>query len=278
MGQGSGSALDRWRKELEAWAIPEEILARAPESPWGFPVGMFRAKADRARGAEPTPSTLQALRLLGDGGTVLDVGAGGGAASLPLAGAATRIVAVDESPGMTEAFLAAAAEAGVEADAVVGRWPDVAGQVGPADVVVCNDVLYNVQDLGPFALALGDHARRGVVVQITRAHPLVSSGPLWRRFHGLERPQGPTADDAIAALAELGIEAERQDWTTDSAGSFQRREDLAAFLRRRLCLPADRDPEIAEALEPIAVHEAAGWRLGPLHRPVTTLWWQGTAR
>jgi len=277
MAQGSGSALDRWREELEAWAIPEEIMERAPQSPWGFPVGMFRAKADQARRGEPTPSNREALRFLGEGGTVLDVGAGAGAASLPLAGSAGGIMAVDESEGMIEAFLAAATTVGVEAVAVVGRWPDVAAEVDPADVVVCNDVLYNVQDLGPFALALTDHARLRVVAQITQAHPLAPMGPLWRRFHGLERPAGPTADDAVAALASLGLRVERQDWSTASAGSFERQGDLIAYLRRRLCLPADRDPEIAEALEPLAAHEAAGWRLGPLHRPVVTLSWAGTA-
>jgi len=190
MAQGSGSALDRWREELEAWAIPEEIMERAPQSPWGFPVGMFRAKADQARRGEPTPSNREALRFLGEGGTVLDVGAGAGAASLPLAGSAGGIMAVDESEGMIEAFLAAATTVGVEAVAVVGRWPDVAAEVDPADVVVCNDVLYNVQDLGPFALALTDHARLRVVAQITQAHPLAPMGPLWRHFHGLERPAG----------------------------------------------------------------------------------------
>jgi len=272
-----GSALERWREELEAWAIPEEILERAPESPWGFPVGMFRAKTDQVRAREPNPSALQALRHLPPGGTVLDVGAGGGAASLPLAAVAGRITAVDESEGMTRAFLEAAAAAGVQAAAVVGRWPDVAAQVEPADVVVCNDVLYNVQDLGPFALALTDHARRRVVAQITGAHPLATMGPLWRRFHGLDRPSGPTADDAVAALRSLGLEGERSDWTTRSAGSFERYDDLVAFIRRRLCLPASRDPEIAEALEPLSVHEAGGWRLAPLDRPAVTLSWAGTA-
>jgi SAM-dependent methyltransferase len=277
VGETSGSALDRWREELEAWAIPDEIIERAPESPWGFPVGMFRARAEQARGGEPTPSNLEALRFLGEGGTVLDVGAGAGAASLPLAGSARRIVAVDESPGMIEAFLAAAGAAGVEAGAVLGRWPDVADQVDPADVVVCNDVLYNVQDLGPFALSLTDHARRRVVVQITSTHPLAPMRPLWRRFHGLERPEGPTADGAVAALAAVGLGVERHDWTTSRAGSFERLDDLVAFMRRRLCLPASRDPEIAGALEPIAIHEPGGYRLGPIDRPVVTLSWPGTA-
>lgn len=277
MGEAGGNALDRWREQLEAWEIPEEIIERAPESPWGFPVGMFRAKADQARRREPTPSNLEALRFLGEGGTVLDVGAGGGAASLPLAGSAGRIVAVDESAGMIEAFLAAAAAVGVEATAVRGRWPDVAAEVDPADVVVCNDVLYNVQDLAPFALALSDHARSRVVVQITGRHPLVPMGPMWRRFHGLDRPDGPTADDAVDALGSIGLQVERRDWTTDSAGSFEDLDGLVAFMRRRLCLPAGRDPEIAEALEPLAVHEAGGYRLGPMDRPVATLSWPGTA-
>ncbi len=275
--EAGGNALDRWREQLEAWAIPEEIMERAPESPWGFPVGMFRAKADQARRREPTPSNLEARRFLGEGGIVLDVGAGGGAASLPLAGGAGRIVAVDESAGMIETFLAAATAAGIQATAVRGRWPDVAPEVDSADVVVCNDVLYNVQDLAPFALALTDHARRRVVVQITGSHPLVPMGPLWRRFHGLDRPAGPTADDAVDALGAIGLQVERLDWTTDSAGSFEDLDDLVAFMRRRLCLPASQDPEIAEALEPLTVHEAGGYRLGPMDRPVVTLSWPGTA-
>ena len=153
--------LARWRAQLEAWAIPEEILAAAPESPWGFPVGLFRARAERAgAGNRQTPSNREAARWLPPGGSVLDVGAGAGAASLPLAGGAGRLVGVDESPAMVEAFLAAAGRVGVPVEGVQGRWPQVAGRVGAADVVVCHHVLYNVADLAPFAVALTDHARR----------------------------------------------------------------------------------------------------------------------
>ncbi|HZD68882.1 MAG TPA: methyltransferase domain-containing protein [Actinomycetes bacterium] len=280
MGQGEQpvlEALRHWRAELEAWAIPEEILARAPEPPWGFPVGMFRAKAEQARAGRPTPSTREALRLLPLGGTVLDIGSGAGAASLPLAGRAGRLVAVDQLEEMLEAFRAAAARARVAAGTVQGRWPDVAAEVAPADVVVCNDVLYNVAGLAPFALALTSHARARVVVQITARHPLASLAPLWRHFHGLERPRGPSADDAVAALRALGLEVDREDWSARQGGSFERFEDFVAFTRRRLCLPEERDLEIAEALQPLSVRDENGYRMAPLERQLVTLSWPGTA-
>jgi SAM-dependent methyltransferase len=199
MDAQEADALARWREQLDGWAIPEEILAAAPESPWAFPVGLFRSRARRAGSRPATPSNREAARSLPPGGSVLDVGAGGGAASLPLAGVAGRLVAVDESADMVAAFLAAAEAAGVPASGVEGRWPEVAGRVAPADVVVCHHVLYNVADLAPFADALTGHARRRVVAELTERHPLVGLAPLWRRFHGLERPSGPGADDAVAA-------------------------------------------------------------------------------
>jgi SAM-dependent methyltransferase len=270
--------LARWRAQLEAWAIPEEILAAAPESPWSFPVGLFRARAERAgAGGRQTPSNRAAARWLPPGGSVLDVGAGAGAASLPLAGVAGRLVAVDESAAMVEAFLAAATGAGAHAEGVQGRWPEVAGRVGPADVVVCHHVLYNVADLAPFAAALTDHARHRVVVELTDRHPLVGLAPLWRRFHGLERPSGPTAGDAAAALAALGLDVERQDWESGDRLGFDRFEELVAFTRRRLCLPADRDPEVAEALLETGTRQVGGVWVGAGPRLVTTMSWAGTA-
>jgi SAM-dependent methyltransferase len=276
-GQATG-ALERWREQLDGWAIPEEILAAAPESPWQFPVGLFRSRARRAGSRPATPSNLEAARHLPAGGTVLDVGAGGGAASLPLAGTAGRLVGVDESPGMVASFLAAAEQAGVPAEGVQGSWPEVAGRVGPADVVVCHHVLYNVADLAPFVDALTGHARRRVVAELTERHPLVGLGPLWRRFHQLDRPSGPGADDAVAALAALGLEVTRQDWETEDRLGFDDFDELVAFTRRRLCLPADRDPEVAEALLEAGTLLVNGVWVSGGPRRVTTLSWTGSAR
>jgi SAM-dependent methyltransferase len=275
-GPASG-ALERWREQLDGWAIPAEILAAAPESPWGFPVGMFRSRAQRAGFRPVTPSNREAARHLPEGGTVLDVGAGGGAASLPLAASAGRLVAVDESAGMVASFLAAAGQRGVPAEAVEGRWPEVADRVGPADVVVCHHVLYNVADLAPFARALTSHARRRVVAELTDRHPLAGLRPLWRRFHGLDRPTGPSADDAEAALAALGLAVERQDWESRERFGFDDFDELVAFTRRRLCLPATRDPEVAEALLEEGTRQVDGIWVSGQPRRVTTLSWPGTA-
>lgn len=274
---GQAGALERWREQLDGWAIPSEILAAAPESPWGYPVGLFRSRARRAGSRPATPSNLEAARSMPEGGSVLDVGAGAGAASLPLAGLAGRLVAVDESPAMVASFLDAAEAAGVPAEAVEGRWPEVAGRVGPADVVVCHHVLYNVADLAPFALALTGHARRRVVAELTDRHPLAGLRPLWRRFHDLDRPTGPGADDAVAALGAAGLEVDRQDWEQTDRFGVDDFDELVAFTRRRLCLPAARDPEVAEALLDEGTRQVDGVWVSGQPRRVTTLSWPGTA-
>lgn len=270
-----GEALGRWREQLEAWALPDEILDGAPESPWGFPPELFAQRAQRVDAAPDTPSRRRAQEALAGDGTVLDVGAGGGAASLPLAPPARRIVAVDPSAELLAAFGALADDRGIELETVEGSWPEVAPDVEPADVVVCHHVLYNVSVLAPFADALSGHARRRVVVEITREHPLAWMNDLWRRFHGLDRPLGPTAGDAEAALREAGIRARREDFEVEaSSGDFRDRAGAVALARRRLCLPADRDDEVAEALGGRLWDASGRWSAAPRTRLLTTLWWE----
>jgi SAM-dependent methyltransferase len=268
------NAVDRWRQALAGWGIPEEILARAPESPWGFPRELMARRGRASVELEPGNATRRALEALPEGGSVLDVGVGGGGASLPLARRAGRIVGVDASEAMLQAFRDAATGLGVEVETVLGTWPEVAPEVPPADVVVCHHVLYNVPELEPFVRALDEHAHRRVVIEITERHPLAWMNDLWRRFHGLERPDGPTAEDAAAALRELGypvrLETERRRPRTSG---FERKEDAIALVRRRLCLTPDRDPEIAEALgDRLALREGR-WSAGPTEQVLATLWW-----
>jgi len=268
------SALERWARELAGWGIPDEILAAAPESPWVFPAELFRVRAERAVAREPTASTRRALEALPEGGSVLDVGVGGGAASLPLAERASLLVGVDTSADMLSVFAEGARARGMQPMTVEGAWPDVASEVPETDVVVCHHVLYNVRDLEPFVRALDSHARSRIVTEITATHPLAWMSGLWKRFHGLERHEGPIADDALEALRELGLEVRRDvEQRTPLSSGFERREDAVGLVRRRLCLPVQRDAEIAEALGPQLVKSEGLWSAGPPEQPLVTLWW-----
>jgi SAM-dependent methyltransferase len=256
-------AAQRWADDLAAWTIPDVILAAAPESPFGFPPQLW-GHGDEG---ELTPTHRWALEALPDGGTVLDVGAGGGAASLPLRQRAGHVTAVDESDAMLARFAEGAREHAVPFATVQGRWPDVAAEVPPADVVVCAHVLYNVPDIAPFVQALTDHARQRVVVELHHRHPWTTTAELWQRFHGLDRPDGPTVEDALDVLRELGLDPQVDRWTR-ALRPVADRSEYVAYVRRRVCVGPDRDVEIDAWLGDEV-------RLSPAL--TATLWWPGAA-
>lgn len=298
----SVDASSRWSAALAGWAIPSHILAAAPVPPWGFPVEVFAQAARRALASPLSPTHRHIAEVLPEGGTLLDVGAGAGAASLPVAAAAGRLVAVDQDRSMLDALAEIAREAGLRPvlepeegasegaagakgaaddegaaggegagntgtkaglrlDLVTGRWPDVAGEVGRADVAVAANVAYNVAELGAFVEHLYAAAPRRVVLELTSLHPTAPLSPLWERFWGLRRPDGPRAEDAAAVVEEacgtrVGLERwQRDDWVLGAGGP--------RWVRRRLCLPAEREPEVAEALA----------ELPSVPTEMVTIWW-----
>lgn len=253
----SGAA-GRWAEELAAWRIDPVLLDSVTESPYTLPPELFAAP----EAVEPSLSRARALEALPEGGSVLDVGCGGGAASLPLSPPASQVTGVDGSADMLAGFAAAAQERGITHREVLGSWPEVADTVEPADVVVCHHVAYNVPDLAAFATALTGHARRRVVMELTEVHPWVPLGPLWRRFHDQPRPEGPTADLALDVLYAAGIRPREERWqrprrTVDRAL-------VVATTRRRLCLPPEREPEVDAVLGPSPELTV---------RDVVTVWW-----
>ena len=252
----------RWRDALASWAIPERILAQAPEDPWALPVSLFEIEP-----VDLTPSHHRALDALSDGDEILDVGAGRCAMSLPLRPPARRIIAVDSQPNMLENSPAELT--------VLGTWPHVASQAGTADVVVCGHVLYNVAALRPFVEALTRAGRKRVVVEITRTHPRDRplERELWRHFWNLERPTVPSWEDARAVVRDTGVEPRVELWESDQRGGFINRDDMVAWMRRTVCVDASRDVEVRDIVLRHAVERDGRWRLSAEPRRLATLWW-----
>lgn len=240
------TALDAWSTALDSWGIPQEILDQAPESPWIHPVGLFTV--DATARARRTPAERIALDALPEGGSVLDVGSGGGKAAFALTPRAGLVIGVDHQAGMLDAFAALADELGVRHEEILGDWPEVADAAPVADVVTCHHVLYNVRALAPFVRALDAHARHRVVIEIPWQHPLAGLSPAWRAFWELERPDGPTAQDAAAAIAELGIDVRIERFEAPYDGPDLPFDEQVRHLRIRLCLPAERDADVAAFL------------------------------
>ena len=111
-------------------------------------------------------------------------------------------------------------------------------------------------------------------MELTEFHPQSSLNDLWLRFHGLERPTRPTADDAMDVLRHAGLEPERRDWTAEPAGGFAEKASLVAWIRRRLCLSPERDPEVEEAIQG-RIERTSDGSYGLDSRDLVTVWWPG---
>ncbi len=257
---------DSWARDLDSWAIPEEILAQAEQEPWAHPVAMFTVEGD----IPDSPSHQRAREALPEGGSVLDVGSGGGRASFALVPPAGMVIAADHQQDMLDAYARAAEERGVSHREYLGDWSDIADEVPEADVVVCHHVAYNVRDIVPFLRALDDHARRRVVLELPMTHPMSNMNELWKRFWDLDRPTEPTGDQLAAIAQAMGLDAHLEVWVDESWG---KRVDMPeaeriASVRRRLCLREDRDADVAAAL--LEEQDARP-------REVATIWWDVTS-
>jgi len=270
--------LDDWRDELAGWAIPERITAAVPDSPWVLPRQVFARRADRLAAAPEGPSYQRAWAALDPPGSVLDVGAGAGAACIPLLPRTTALTAVDSDTEMLALLAERACALAGKVRLVPGIWPAAAPDAAPADLVTCFNVVYNAPDILPFLAALTASARRLVVVEMTAEHPMVSMNALWMRFHGLRRPAGPKAEDLLRILNAMGIQPGHRRWQRSSGADYSTFAELAEVTTRRLCLAPERAGDVAQALvEEAGADPQRPVDLGTSRREIVTIWWAGSA-
>ena len=253
------TAAERWKSDLALWAIPKEILDQAVEKPWIHPPALFeipeviKDSLSHQRSREAMPA----------GGTVLDIGCGGGIATYAIIPPAAHVIGVDEQQAMLDLYTANAKKFSVTSETVLGQWPDVADVTPVADVVTVFHVAYNVGEIPPFLAALNSHARKRVVIEVPVLHPMSNMNEGWKHFWNLIRPTVPAAIDLIDVLDEMGIKATIEYFESEIL--LDKKVDGAnGFIRRRLCLPEERQGEVDAFIAENPM---------PERRKLAVIWW-----
>lgn len=272
MGEGAR----RWRRLVRARRDEMERLR-----PGGGDLGaafwdrLACRFSDNFHGADDDPLLRRAVRRVGRRTTVVDVGAGTGRLTVPLARRSGRVLAVDASRGMLEVLEQRIAAAGLDnVRSVHARWEDADDIRG--DVAVCSYVIPLIADVGPFLARLGASAGRWAAVSMNGISADAELDPLWRRFHGRPRRPAPTYLDAAAVLSELGYQPRVELAEITARRRWAALDDAVQDLGERLMLPADgrADAELRATLPGWLVRDQRGLRPPLSRRVVAVLSWE----
>ena len=253
------TAAEQWKQDLASWAIPQDILDQAVEKPWIHPPALFEIPEE----ISDSLSHQRAREAMPVGGTILDIGCGGGVATFAITPPASHVIGVDEQAAMLDLYVKNANKYGVTSETILGQWPAVAVDTPIADVVTVHHVVFNVGEIEPFLAALNSHARKRVVIEAPVVHPMTNMSDGWKHFWNLIRPTVPKAGDLIDVLEEMGIKATIEYFESEILLD-KKVEGANGFIRRRLCLPEERQGEIDAFLE-------ANPR--PDRRQLAVIWW-----
>lgn len=275
------SAIARWQALVEGRRDQMDAayarLGRDSSDFWSRRAGRFRRFAG-VSGTE-NPLVQRVLSLLPPGGTVLDVGAGTGRYTLPIAQHAGKVVAVEPSAEMAAHLLQDAEAAGIGNIRLIQQdWQEVDREEEPADVVLCTHVLYPHADIETWLHTLDAHARVAVVLELMAAWgepPILLD--LWQRFHNEPRVPQPSYVDAYAVLHELGVPANVEVYETGPSTfwHFADLEEAVAAAREHLILPASAD--VDEALRTAlggSLEREGDARVLSSPRVAATVWWE----
>jgi SAM-dependent methyltransferase len=249
----------------------ERVREGAPPTDFYAPVAA-QFRADPHRTDEPTLNVLRSLVQPGE--TWLDIGAGGGRYTLPLALVAGRMVAVEPSAGMQQVLREGMAEHGItNIDIVTSTWP--MADAPAADVAFISHVGYDIEAIGPFLDGMERAARRRCVAVLLAKPPAAFAAPVWPAVHGEERIQLPALPEFLALLLARGTLFEVQ-LAARQPMSYPDRETVRRGLLMQLFVPED-SPKVRDLDALIAAHatERDGrWALSWDETPVGIVTWE----
>jgi len=269
----AAEAAEAWRQLVIAEREQVEQLPNRPRPEDFYAPVAESFKADPRRTDEPL---LDALRdLVRPDETWIDIGAGGGRYTLPIALLARRVYAVEPSAGMRQALAEAAGENGIDNIEVFDeRWPGESS-APVADVAFISHVGYDIAEIGAFLDMMDAHASRLCVDVMFSEAPITEWAPFWRPVHGEERQLLPAAGEMMTLLFARGRTPELR-FIDFPRRVFPDLETLQRSARRPIWVleGSEQDKRLAAAVEKQAVRVEGGYALSRVARRLGILTWQ----
>ena len=256
-------------------ALWEELaIAFRDTRPPGSSRMVERFRAMEREGPAPADELLDfILSRTGADQTVVDIGAGTGRWTIPLARAVRRVTAVDPTPAMEEMLRDKVAAAGLtNVEFVSATWEDA--DVAEHDVVLGAHSIYMSPDFAGFIAKMERCARAACYLEMRLPPADGIIAELTRTVHG-RLHDSPNAVVAFNALHALGIEANvvvKGRVRYETSETF---EDAVVRATRQLRLtePGEHEALIRETLARRLVKTDDGYRWPDAVRSAL-LWWE----
>lgn len=204
---------------------------------WDRRAAQFRRMSEQH---DPDRDLLVALlkEPLHAGGSFLDIGAGAGRYTLPIAAMAQRVTAVEPSGAMRQHLEERLTTARLTNVTILPvSWEDAV--VEPHDVVLAAHVVYPIADIVPFVQKLIAHARHTWFITI-RVQPMgIEFAPLWEQIWHTPYPTEPTFLDLYNLLFSLGLRPHARLKPFAGGLGAVSLDDAVAQARSRLFLAED---------------------------------------
>ena len=232
-------------------------------------------RADPRRTDEPLLEHLRTLVKPDE--TWIDIGAGGGRYTLPVALRAKRVFAVEPSQGMREVLATSARDNGIDNIEIYDeRWPASESKAPVADVAFISQVGYDIAGFAAFSEQMEAHARRLCLSLMFEHAPITEFAPFWKPVHGEDRVLLPALAEMSALLFARG-RMPRVIQSFDIAPRvYENLEALQRAARRPLWVleGTPEDARLAAAVRNLAVEIEGGVALSSRPRKVVFLAWE----
>lgn len=265
--------LSAWKDLVTADNAQVEALPDRPRPEDFYAPVAEQFRADPRRTNEPVLEHLRSLVRPDE--TWLDLGAGSGRYTLPIALLAHHVYAVEPSAGMRRVLAAGMAEHGINNIEVFDeRWP-ARSECPVAGVGFISHISYDIAEIGPFLDELDAHASRMCVAVLFEQAPVAEFAPLWRPVHGEDRILLPGLREFVTLLFARG-HVPGVKLFPSRRPTFESIEALHQAARRPTWVLPESEPDVRlrQAVETMAVRVEGGFALSAKPRKLGVVTWE----